>query len=138
MPAYGWSGVVRYGVPGLVLGLACTGMMGGGRAPEAQAQNVPGIERQRAAAGAPGGEAGGTVVFTTSLGGGAAQLLYVIDTKTRAFAIYRVDPANSEGTVKLEAARQYQWDLRLFEYNNQKPEVAAVEDMIKKSGRPVR
>jgi hypothetical protein len=72
----------------------------------------------------------GTIAFATSPGG-AAQLLYIIDTRTRSLAIYRVDPTNPEGALKLEAARQYQWDLKLTEYNNQKPEVTSVEASIK-------
>jgi len=65
-------------------------------------------------------------------------LLYVIDTRSRAFAVYRVDPTNPKGTVKLEAARQYQWDLKLAEYNNQPPEVAAIESTVKTLGPPAR
>ena len=47
------------------------------------------------------------------------QWLYLIDTKKRAFAVYRIDPSNAKGTVKLEASRQYKWDLELEHYNNQ-------------------
>jgi len=136
MPAQGLSGVARYGVPGLLLGLALMGGMGGGRVPQAQAQNLAGGEKARQAAAA-GGESTGTIAFTTNVGG-VAQLLYLVDTKSRSFAIYRVEPTNPEGAVKLEAVRQYQWDLRLLEYNNQKPEVASVESSIKTLGHPTR
>ena len=81
----------------------------------------------------PAVEASGTLAFTSSPGG-TAQFLYLIDTKTRAFAIYRVDPANAKGSVKLEAARQYGFDLRLAQYNNQPPEVTAIESMVKTQG----
>ena len=83
----------------------------------------------------PAGEASGTLAFTSSAGG-TAQLLYLVDTKTRAFAIYRVDPSNpnQRGTVKLEAARQYAFDLRLAQYNNQPPEVTAIESMVRTQG----
>jgi len=64
------------------------------------------------------------------------QLLYLIDTRTRAFTIYQIDPANPEGTVKLVGARQYQWDLRLSHYNNQKPDVPAVEAIVRTLSRP--
>jgi hypothetical protein len=136
MPAQGWSGVARYGVPGVLLGLALMGGTGGGRGPVAQAQNLPGAERARTAQAA-GGDASGTIAFTAAHGG-MVQLLYLIDTKNHAFAIYRVDPSNPEGAVKLEAARQYQWDLKLLEYNNQKPEVASVEASIKPLGHTSR
>jgi len=62
---------------------------------------------------------------------GSTQWLYLIDTRTQAFAIYRVDPTNHNGSVKLEAARQYQWDLKLDHYNNLAPEPAAIESTVK-------
>ena len=125
------GGWVRYGLPGLLLGLALT-WGNGGRGVPAQAQGVPGVERPRAAA--PVLESGGLMALTSNMNG-SAQLLYLIDTKTRAFAIYRVDPANPNGSVKLEAARQFQWDLKLSAYNNQPPEVNAIESMVKTLGQ---
>jgi hypothetical protein len=90
----------------------------------------PAVDRSR---GTPGGEAGGTIAFTTSTGG-AVQLLYLIDTRSQAFTIYRVDSA--KGTVKLDAARQYGWDLKLTAYNNLGPEVTAIESMVRTQGQP--
>jgi hypothetical protein len=135
MPLHGWSGVVRYGVPGVLLGLALMGGFGNVRWPRAQAENLPGIDRPRAAAA--GGDSSGMIAFT-SPSVGAAQLLYLIDTRTRSFAIYRVDPTNAKGAVRLEATRQYQWDMKLTEYNNDKPDVVSVETMIKTVGQPNR
>ena len=130
MPFRGGSGVARYGLPGLVVGLAIASVGDGGRGPAARAQPPQAAERARMT---PAGEASGTLAFTSSAGG-TAQLLYLIDTKTRAFAIYRVDPSNPKGTVKLEAARQYAFDLRLAQYNNQPPEVTAIESMVRTQG----
>ena len=115
-----WRRVVGYGVPGLVLGLAVA-WWAGGRGASAQAQ-----------AGVPGAEANGTIAFTSSTGG-SSQLLYLIDTRSQSFAIYRVDTqaARGAGSVKLEAARQYRYDLKLSEYNNLPPEVTSVEAMIR-------
>jgi hypothetical protein len=144
-----WSGAARFGMPGLILGVAVS-WVGGARGPEAAAQTglggdastpasltqrpgepsrVPPQGQQRPLAS---GEAGGTMAFVTSPGG-AAQWLYLIDTKTRAFAVYRVDPSNpgGKGVVKLEAARQYQFDLKLEHYNNQAPEPGAIEATVK-------
>ena len=135
MPLNAWGGVVRYGVPGLLLGLAVMGGFGNVRGPAAQAENLPGIERPRATA--VGGDASGVIAFTSPTMG-TAQLLYLIDTRNRSFAIYRVDPANVKGAVRLEATRQYQWDLKLTEYNNDKPDVVSVETMIKTVGQPTR
>jgi hypothetical protein len=135
MPLHGWGGVVRYGVPGVLLGLALMGGFGNVRGPSAQAENLPGADRPRA--GVVGGDSSGMIAFTSPTIG-AAQLLYLIDTRTRSFAIYRVDPTNAKGAVRLEATRQYQWDLKLTEYNNDKPDVVSVETMIKTVGQPTR
>lgn len=137
MPLRGWSGVVRYGVPGLLLGLAVMGGFGNVRGPSALAEGLPGAERSRAAAAA-GSDAPGTIAFTTMSNGGTSQLLYLIDTKAHAFAIYRIDPSNSKGAVQLAGSRQYQWDMKLSEYNNAQPDVASVESMIKTLGQPAR
>jgi hypothetical protein len=135
MSLRGWTGVAHYGLPGLLLGLALS-WWGGGRGVSAQAQPLPGAERAKTAV-MSATESGGTIAFTSSTTG-SAQLLYLIDTRIRAFAIYRVDPSNPKGTVKLEAARQYNWDLKLTAYNNQEPEVTAIESMVKTLGHPTR
>jgi len=59
------------------------------------------------------------------------QLLYLIDTRSRAFTIYRIDTTKGSLTVKLDAARQYGWDLKLTGYNNLEPQGTAVESMVK-------
>jgi len=68
-------------------------------------------------------------------GAGGTQWLYLIDTKDRAFALYRIDPTNSKGVVKLEASRQYEWDLKLEHYNNQAPEPDAIKATVKTLAR---
>jgi hypothetical protein len=141
MPGRSWGVVVRYGLPGLLLGLAlASGGRGGGRELWAQVPlPAPGplpaggaFDRSRTAG--PGGEADGTIAFVTGANG-PVQWLYLIDTRSRAFTIYRVD--STKGTVKLDAARQYGWDLKLTEYNNLKPEVIAIEAMVKTQGPPL-
>jgi len=67
--------------------------------------------------------------------GGQSQWLYLIDTKSRAFALYRIDPANPKGIVKLEASRQYEWDLKLEHYNNQPPEPDAIKATVQTLSR---
>jgi hypothetical protein len=115
-----WRRVLGYSVPGLFVGLALA-YFAGGRGASAQAQ-----------AGAPGLESNGTIAFTSS-SGGSSQMLYLIDTRSQSFAVYRVDSQGARGTgsVKLEAARQYRYDLKLSEYNNQPPEVSAIEAMVR-------
>jgi hypothetical protein len=116
-----WGGAARYGLPGLVAGLALAWWIGG-HGPTARAQGNP-----------LAAESNGTIAFTSPVSGMPSQLLYLIDTKSRAFAVYRVEPTGSNkglGSVKLEAARKYQYDLMLSEYNNQPPEVSSVEAMV--------
>ena len=100
----------------------------------------PGLVGRRARAVGPGP---GTVpaaeaerddrLRLAAAGGSNSQMLYLIDTRAQAFAVYRVDPTGPKGsgTVKLEAARQYRYDLKLSEYNNLPPEASAVEAMVK-------
>jgi hypothetical protein len=138
------SGMVRFGLPGLLLGVSIA-WISGGRAPEAVAQTrssgasaassgAPArpLEGGRSQAARPisGGDSNGTLALITS-NGGPVQWLYLIDTKARAFAVYRVDPTSAKGTVKLEASRQYQWDLKLEHYNNQAPEPDAIRATVK-------
>jgi len=116
-----WGGVATYGLPGLAIGVILAWWTGG-FGPSARAQGA-----------LPAADSNGTIAFTSTSNGSSAQMLYLIDTKNQAFAVYRVDPAGAKGagSVKLEAARVYKWDLRLSEFNNQPPEVSAVEGMVK-------
>ena len=123
-----WIGAARYGLPGLAAGLVLA-WWSGGHGPMATAKGAP-----------PVAETNGTMAFTSNMiappgGGNPWQMLYIVDTKTQAFAVYRMEAGNSKesGSVKLEAARQYRWDLQLSEYNNLSPEASAVEGMVKQS-----
>jgi hypothetical protein len=118
MTSASWSAVGRFGVPAFVLGVCLAATLGMGQVPEVKAQ------------AARSADAGGTMAFTSN-GPGNSQWLYLIDTRNQSFAVYRVDPSNPKGIVKLEAARHYQWDLKLAEYNNLQPEVAAIESMVR-------
>jgi len=140
-------GLVRYGLPGLVLGLGLA-WFSGARGPEAMAQNGAGgaaqgnsggarpadLGRQAATRPSVSGEANGTMALISGTGG-PAQLLYLIDTKEHAFAVYVIDPTNSKGIVKLEASRQYKWDLKLEHYNNQAPEPDAIKATVETLAR---
>ena len=104
----GGSGWVRFGVPGVVLGLALAGWRGGEvssvRGPGFNGVAMPNAGAARSSTAAvAAATAGGTVVLSTPVGVNA-QLLYLIDTNTRALAVYRIDPSNPKGMVKLEAA----------------------------------
>jgi hypothetical protein len=143
------KGLVRYGLPGLILGIGLA-WISGVRGPEVAAQSGlggataanPGSARSgdpsRAPASRPtaGGEVNGTLALITTAG--PAQWLYLIDTKDRAFALYRIDPTNSKGIVNLEASRQYRWDLKLEHYNNQAPEPDAIKATVETLGRSLK
>lgn len=115
----GWKGMLRYGLPGLILGvMVCRGIAGQGLQAQVSTGATASADRSRPA---PAADPSSTIAFTTNVAGAVSgtQLLYVVDTKARAFAIYRVEPtSNAKGSIKLEAARQYQWDLQLSDYNN--------------------
>jgi hypothetical protein len=141
------SGVARYGLPGLLLGVALMWVWGP-RAPEAAAQTGSGAApavhstaarpadgaRQTGARPLAGGDSNGTLALITNTAG-SSQWLYLIDTKERAFAVYRIDSTNSKGVVKLEASRQYKWDLKLEHYNNQAPEPDAIKATVETLAR---
>jgi len=141
------SGVARFGVPGLLVGVALA-WVSGARGPEAAAQTGGGATpsthpsaarpaegaRQPAARPSGLGDSNGTLALITSTAG-PTQWLYLIDTKDRAFALYRIDPTNSKGVVKLEASRQYKWDLKLEHYNNQAPEPDAIKATVETLAR---
>jgi hypothetical protein len=147
------SGAARYGLPGLVIGvLLAWGWEG--RGPEVRAQQsglgdaptsaAATAGRTAGRSGEPrkvqpprpivGGDSGGTLALIASTPG-QAQWLYLIDTKKQAFAVYRIDPSNTKGSVKLEASRQYRWDLELEHYNNQAPEPDAIRETVKTLAR---
>ncbi len=146
------GGMARYGLPGVILGVLISWLAGArGTLAEAQTRAVgesgplvgvpvrsPESSRQVPGQGRllAGGEANGTLAMVTSPPG-SVQWLYLVDTKSRAFAIYRLDPSSTKGSVKLEAVRQYQWDLKLEHYNNQAPEPAAIESMVRTLAQPM-
>lgn len=144
---------MRFGLPGMVLGVLVTwgwaflGDRAAAQGPGSTARSnagvatqggrpVPSSGAQPSTKGTTVGEAGGIVAMISSpQSSGPAQWLYLIDTKKRAFAIYRVDPTNPQGSVKLEASRQFRWDLDLDQYNNQGLEPADVKARVEAVNR---
>ncbi len=140
----GARGFWRFGMPGVLLGVSIA-WLAGSRAPEAEAQTRVAAGgavgtgnsarpldsgKSPAAKMSAGGDSSGTLAMITNTNG-PAQLLYIIDTKSRAFAVYSVDPTSNKGVVKLQGSRQYQWDLLLEHYNNQAPEPDAIKATVK-------
>ena len=144
----GWA---RFGLPGVALGMLMSwgagfhGEPACGPAQDAPGRPGPGVpapagearrSRRRPRKGVASGEAGGILALITNPTSiSPVQWLYLIDTKKRSFAIYRVDPANPQGCVKLEASRQFRWDLDLDEYNNQGLEPADVKARVEALNR---
>ena len=144
------SGMARYGLPGIVIGVILAWTWAG-RGPEVLAQSGLGTGDEKASAGRAARrpsepkkaqparpvtsvESGGTLALIATPAG-QSQWLYLIDTKNQAFAVYRIDPGNTKGSVKLEASRQYKWDLELEHYNNQSPEPDAIRESVKALAR---
>jgi hypothetical protein len=69
---------------------------------------------------APYGEAAGDGGLIALNGPSAdnAQLVTVLDTKTRAMAVYRVD---ANGKIKLLSVRNLHWDLQVLQLNSESP-----------------
>jgi hypothetical protein len=119
MSSIRWNATARYGAPGLLAGLMLAWALGMGRAPEVRADPQRSVDPST-----------GTIAFT-SPGPNSSQFLFLIDTRNQAFAVYRVEPQEGKGAVKLQAARQYRYDLKLTEYNNLPPDVAGIESMVR-------
>ncbi len=71
--------------------------------------------------------------MTTQITGtpGQTQWITLVNPASQSLAVYRFEPNNPRGALKLEAVRQFRWDLMLSEYQNQPPEVSAVESMTR-------
>ena len=136
---------VRFGLPGVVLGVLMTwawefhGEPAAAQGPAASGRTTSGGATQGRSTPPPAapatknvtsGESGGLLALIATPNGTAGQWLYLIDTKKRAFAIYRVEPNNPQGCVKLEASRQFRWYLDLDQYNNQGLEPADVKARV--------
>ncbi|WP_337174353.1 hypothetical protein [Paludisphaera sp.] len=133
-----WSGAARYGLPGLILG-AAVAWAGGARAPELSAQTAgeqpPAARLTPPRGDRPAGTGGASdmiaLLSANPQGTPGAQFLFLVDAKSQALAVYRFDPNAPKGSLKLEAARRYEWDLKLDQYNNQAPEPGAIEASLK-------
>jgi hypothetical protein len=141
---------MRFGLPGMALGIMVTwgwallGERAAAQGPGTAARSSSGGSMQakpatpsaQPAKGAVVGEAGGILALIANpQGAGPTQWLYLIDTKKRAFAIYRIEPMNPQGCVKLEASRQFRWDLDLDQYNNEGLEPADVKARVEAVNR---
>jgi hypothetical protein len=140
------SGLARFGLPGLALGIGIA--LGASMRSEpaaaqqtpsasprpstsvAQSQGRPEVTKSQSAKTVAGNDQSGTLALIADPSG-PIQWLYLIDTKQKSFAIYRIDPMNPKGSVKLEASRKYRWDLELDEYNNQGLEPSDVEARVR-------
>jgi len=136
---------LRQGLLGILAGVALCGSLGWGvsglDAAKAQSEpnsrmTIPPVPVGAVAGPGVQGRAsdGSGLIAFTSPGPEGMQWLYLIDTRTQAFAVYRVDGHEKAGMVKLAAARKYRWDLMLTEYNNQPPQPSAIESSVLSGG----
>jgi hypothetical protein len=72
------------------------------------------------------GEGGLVAVSGPSADNG--QLVTVIDTKTRAMAVYRIDSA--AGRIKLMSVRNLNWDLQVMQLNSESPLPQEIRSLI--------
>lgn len=130
-----WSSAVRFGLPGVLIGLALAWCGGGRGLPSALGQQVPPVGRSAVPAPVPAQmtarspDNSGTIALTSTHPQDGSQWLYLIDTKTQALAVYRIDTVDA-GKLKLVAARKYRSDLMLTEFNNLAPQVEAIESIV--------
>ena len=110
--------ILGYGLPGALLGLGIAWALGvsSARGVHAETGSVPSVGSLMTVTLSAPGDPGGT-------------RLVLIDARTQAMAVYKIDGFKG-GSIKLEAARQFGSDLKLSEYNNSPPEVATVEAMV--------
>lgn len=119
---FGKSGFERHFMSVILL---LTGLFFGvllGQRPVAQlvAQQPPGIA----------GPSGGLQVVMSG-DPEKSQWVTIVNPTAQSLAVYRFEPNNPRGSLKLEAVRQIRWDMLLSEYQNQPPEVSAVESMTR-------
>ena len=143
MRGQAWVPWARYGLPGMLLGLALAWMSSGRIDPIAQAQ-TPGQPTPRATNSpiSPGmprggsvsqGESNGLITMRTTNAQDGSEWLYLIDTREQVFAIYRMEPTD-RGLIKLIGVRKYSWDLKVTEWNNLPPDVNAIQAAVTSQG----
>ncbi|WP_152051070.1 hypothetical protein [Tautonia marina] len=110
--------ILGYGLPGAILGLAVAWVLG--------VSSARGVHAETGSASSANGLISLTIPAPADQG---STRLILIDPRSQAMAVYKIDGFKG-GSIKLEAARQFGSDLKLSEYNNLPPEVAAVEAMV--------
>lgn len=109
---------LAFGLPGVLAGFAMAWLLGISPSRGVQADS------------GPASSANGLMTVTlTAPGDPGGTRLVLIDSRSQAMAVYKIDGFKG-GSIKLEAARQFGSDLKLSEYNNLPPEVSAVEAMV--------
>jgi hypothetical protein len=66
----------------------------------------------------PGGSAAGLITVATAVGDHRQQLI-VVDPETRGLAVYHIE--NASGEVSLKSVRNIHYDLRITEFNGTSP-----------------
>jgi hypothetical protein len=121
------TAILRYGVPGLILGIVFWSVFGTGRVLEAQGVGGrPGLPSKDFDTSSTSG------VIVTTIASGMNQRMFVVDTKKQVIAVYDF----SAKSMRLVAIRRYQADLGLTEFNNDEPRVSDIQKTLESmSGR---
>jgi len=94
----------------------------------AGAQNwpAPAATQRPASTVQQAGESSLIVVPSSSADNG--QLLTVVDPRSRALAVYRIDPTG--GKIKLLSVRNIQFDLQVMDLNSEKPSPQEIRSLL--------
>jgi hypothetical protein len=79
---------------------------------------LPSVGFAQRAAVSPGSAAGGLITLSTSVGDHRQQLV-VVDPETRGLAVYHID--NASGEISLKSVRNIHYDLKISEFNGTSP-----------------
>ncbi len=121
------TAILRYGVPGVILGIVVWAALGTGRVLEAQGVGGrPGVPSKEFDTSSASG------VIVTTVASGMNQRMFIVDTKKQVIAVYDF----SAKSMRLVAIRRYQADLGLTEFNNDEPRVSDIQKTLESmSGR---
>jgi hypothetical protein len=70
-------------------------------------------------AGTSAARGGGELITVATSAGDGRQQLTIVDPETRSLAVYHIDTASGE--VSLKSVRNIQYDLRMIEFNGTSP-----------------
>lgn len=92
----------------------------------AAGQNWPAAGQRAAPSVQQAGDS--SLIAVPSLSADNSQLLTLVDPRTRAMAVYRIDPTG--GKIKLLSVRNVQFDLQVLDLNSDKPSPQEIRSLL--------